>query len=77
MLSAQFMTAPTGQANEMRNLAPAAPPRPRGSWLGGYHPIVVIIIILGYAMMGDMFLEHSHCVFTLRSQIFLTKAKYE
>ena len=28
VLSAQFITAPTGQASEMRNLAPAAPPRP-------------------------------------------------
>ena len=28
VLSAQFMTAPTGQASEIRNLAPAAPPRP-------------------------------------------------
>ena len=28
VLSAQFMTAPTGQANEILNLAPAAPPRP-------------------------------------------------
>ena len=27
MLSAQFMTAPTGQAREILNLAPAAPPR--------------------------------------------------
>ena len=28
VLSAQFMTAPTGQASEIRNFAPAAPPRP-------------------------------------------------
>merc|ERR550525_712759 len=28
VLSAQFITAPTGHASEMRNLAPAAPPRP-------------------------------------------------
>jgi hypothetical protein len=28
VLSAQFMTAPTGQAREILNLAPAAPPRP-------------------------------------------------
>ena len=28
VLSAQFMTAPTGQAKEILNLAPAAPPRP-------------------------------------------------
>lgn len=28
VLSAQFMTAPTGQASEMRNLPPADPPRP-------------------------------------------------
>jgi hypothetical protein len=29
VLSAQFMTAPTGQASEMRNLPPADPPRPK------------------------------------------------
>lgn len=28
VLSAQFMTAPTGQAREILNMAPAAPPRP-------------------------------------------------
>jgi len=28
VLSAQFMTAPTGRASEMRNFAPAVPPRP-------------------------------------------------
>ena len=28
VLSAQFMTAPTGRAKEIRNLAPAVPPRP-------------------------------------------------
>lgn len=28
VLSAQLMTAPTGRPREMRNLAPAAPPRP-------------------------------------------------
>merc|ERR1719397_1636692 len=28
VLLAQFMTAPTGQAKEILNLAPAAPPRP-------------------------------------------------
>ena len=28
VLSAQFMTAPTGHAREILNLAPAAPPRP-------------------------------------------------
>lgn len=28
VLSAQLMTAPTGRAKEMRNLAPAEPPRP-------------------------------------------------
>jgi hypothetical protein len=28
-LSAQFMTAPTGRPRDMRNLLPAAPPRPR------------------------------------------------
>jgi len=28
VLSAQFMTAPTGRPGEMRNLAPAEPPRP-------------------------------------------------
>ena len=29
VLSAQFMTAPTGSARDIRNLAPTAPPRPR------------------------------------------------
>jgi hypothetical protein len=28
VLSAQFMTAPTGRASDIRNLAPTAPPRP-------------------------------------------------
>ena len=29
MLSAQFMTAPTGNAREIRNFPPAEPPRPK------------------------------------------------
>ena len=35
VLSAQLITAPTGRPSEMRNLAPAEPPRPeRGEQMG-------------------------------------------
>jgi len=34
VLSAQLMTAPTGRPREMRNLAPAVPPRPLFDILG-------------------------------------------
>jgi len=34
LTSAQFIRAPTGRPSDMRNLLPAAPPRPRLDWRG-------------------------------------------
>ena len=66
VLSAQFITAPTGRPSEMRNLAPADPPRPKiqnerheviyqdhKTWLPDACPITACCMLQGFYLISQ------------------------